>query len=67
VQNFLYSSLLSKNIKVNIYRNVILSVVSYGSQAWSVTVRENNVVRKTFGSKWDQGAGKCTILRNDEL
>jgi hypothetical protein len=75
VQNFLYSILLSKNIKVKIYRTVILPVVSYGSQAWSVTLREerrptvfeNSVLREIFGSEWDEGTGKCRILRNEEL
>jgi len=32
VQNFLSSSLLSKNIKIKIYRTIILPVVSYGCE-----------------------------------
>jgi len=39
VQNILSSSLLSKNIKIKIYRTVTLSVV-YGCETWSLTLRE---------------------------
>ena len=37
VQNLLSSSLLSKNLKINIYITVILSVVVYGCETWSLT------------------------------
>ena len=40
VQNLLASSLLSKNIKIKIYRNIILPVVVYGCETWSLTLRE---------------------------
>jgi hypothetical protein len=40
VQNFLSSSLLSKNVKINIYRTIILPVVLYGCESWSLTFRE---------------------------
>jgi hypothetical protein len=36
----LSSSLLSKNLKVKIYRTIILPVVLYGFETWSLTVRE---------------------------
>ena len=57
-QNLLSSSLLSKNMKVNIYRTVILPVVLYGSETWSLTLRkerrltvfENRVLRIIFGT-----------------
>jgi len=42
VQNILISSLLSKNIKTKIYRTVILPVVLYGCEAWSLTLREEH-------------------------
>jgi hypothetical protein len=53
------SSLLFKNIKVKIYRVVILPVVLYGCKAWSLTLREehrlrlfeNRVLGKIFGPK----------------
>jgi hypothetical protein len=51
--------LLSKNIKTQIYRTVILPVVLYGCEAWSLTLREehrlqvfeNRVLRKISGPK----------------
>jgi len=41
VQNLLSSSLLSQNIKINIYRTVILPFVLYGCETWSVTWGRN--------------------------
>ena len=40
VQNLLSSRLLSKNLKIKIYRNIILPVVLYGCKTWSLTLRE---------------------------
>jgi hypothetical protein len=59
VQNLLSSSLLPKNIKIKIYRTIILPVVMYGCETWSLTLREecrvrefeNNVLRRIFGPK----------------
>jgi hypothetical protein len=42
VQNLLSSSLLSKNIKIKIYRTIILHVVLYGCETWSLTLREEH-------------------------
>jgi len=39
VQNLLSCSLLSKNIKIKIYRTIILPVVLYGCETWSLTLR----------------------------
>jgi hypothetical protein len=39
VQNLLSSHLLSKNLKIRIYKTIILSVVLYGCQTWSLTLR----------------------------
>jgi hypothetical protein len=39
-QNLLSSRLLSKNIKIRIYRTLILPVVLYGCETWSLTLRE---------------------------
>jgi hypothetical protein len=57
VQNLLSSRLLSKNIKIRIYKPVILPVVLYGCESWSLTLREehrqrvfeNSVLRRIFG------------------
>ena len=40
VQNLLSSRLLSKNLKIKIYRTIILPVVLYGCKTWSLTLRE---------------------------
>ena len=45
VQNLLSSSLLSKNLKIKIYRTIILPVVLYGCETWSVTLREERGLR----------------------
>jgi hypothetical protein len=57
VQDLLSSRLLSRNLKINIYRTVILSVVLYGCESWSLTLREerrlkvfeNRVLRGCLG------------------
>ena len=59
---FLSSNLLSNNIKNKIYRNIILPVVLYGCETWSLTMREerrlrvfeNRVLRRVFGLKRDE-------------
>ena len=58
VQNLLSSSLLSKNFKIKIFRTIILPVVLYGCETWSLTLREkhrlrvfeNRVLRRIFGN-----------------
>ena len=40
VQNLLSSRLLSKNTKIRVYRTVVLPVVLYGCETWSLTLRE---------------------------
>jgi len=40
VQNILSSSLLSKNLKIKIFRIIILPVVLYGCETWSLTLRK---------------------------
>jgi hypothetical protein len=59
VQNLLSSRLLSEEIKIGIYKTIILPVVLYGCEAWSLTLREehrlrvfeNRVLRRIFLSK----------------
>ena len=75
VQNLLSSSLLSKNLKIKIYRTIILPVVLYGCETWSLTFREehrlrvfeNRVLRGIFGSKRDGMTGEWRKLHNEEL
>jgi hypothetical protein len=73
VQNLLRSQLLSKNLKIRIYKTIILPVVLYRCKTWSLTLREehrlrvfeNRVLRRIFGSKRDHMTGdwrKRTVL-----
>jgi hypothetical protein len=74
-QNFMSSSLLSKSVKIKIYRTIILPVVLYGCETWSLTVRkgcrlrvfENRVLRRMFGPKKDEVTGEWRRLHNEEL
>jgi hypothetical protein len=50
VQNLLSSRLLSKNVKVRIYKTIILSVVVYGRETWSLALREESELR-VFGNR----------------
>ena len=75
VQNLLSSRLLSKNLKIKIYRTIILPVVLYGCETWSLTLREerrlrvfdNRVLRRVFGPKRDEVTGEWRKLHNEEL
>ena len=75
VQNFLSSSLLSKNLKIKIYRTIILPVVLYWCETWSLTLREerrlrvfeNRVLGRIFGPKRDEVTGEWRKLHNEEL
>ena len=66
VQNFLSSRLLSKNLKIKIYRTIILPVVLYGCETWSLTKKEklrlrvfdNRALRRVFGPKRDEVTGE---------
>jgi len=74
VQNLLSSSLLSRNLKIKIYRTTILPVV-YGCETWSLSMRvgsrlrvfENRVLRRIFGPKRDEVTGEWRKLHNEEL
>ena len=65
MQNLLSSRLLSKNLKTKIYRTVILPVVLYGCETWSLALREerklrvfeNMVLRRIFGPRRDEVTG----------
>jgi hypothetical protein len=45
VQSLLSSRLLSKNLKNRIYKTIILPVVLYGCETWSLTLREEHRLR----------------------
>ena len=75
VQNLLSSSLLSKNLKIKVYGTIIVLVVLYGCETWSLTLREgrrlrvleNRVLRRIFGPKRDEVTGEWRKLHNEEL
>jgi hypothetical protein len=48
VQNLLSSHLLSKNVKIKIYKTVILLVVLYGCEIWCLTLREEHRLRNAY-------------------
>jgi len=77
VQNLFSSNLLSKKLKIKIYeyRTIILPVVLYGCETWSLTLREerrlrvfeNMAWRRVFGPKRDEVTGEWRKLHNEEL
>jgi hypothetical protein len=74
-QNLLSSRLLSKNLKIRIYKTIILTVVVFGCETWSLTLREehrlevfeNRVLRRLCGPKRDEVTGEWRKLHNEEL
>ena len=72
MQNVLSSCLLSKKLKINLYRPTVLTVVMYGCETWSVTLREerrlrvfeNGVLRRTFWPRRDEVTGEWRKLHN---
>jgi hypothetical protein len=75
ILTFLSSYLLPKYVKIRIYKIIILPVVLYGCETWSLTVREehklrvfeNRVLRRIFGLKRDEVTGGWGKLHNEEL
>ena len=75
LEKILLSRLLSKKLKVKTYKTIILLVVLYGFETWSLTLREehrlgvfeNKVFRKIFGGKRDEITGEWKKLHNAEL
>jgi hypothetical protein len=67
--------LLSENLKIKIYRTIILTVVLHGCETWSLILREerrlrvfeNRVLRRLFGPKRDEVTGEWRKLHNEEL
>jgi hypothetical protein len=66
---------MSRNIKIRMYKTIILPVVLYGCEAWSLTLREehrlrvfeNRVLRRIFELKRDEVTGGWRKLHNEEL
>jgi hypothetical protein len=64
-----------KNLKIRIYKTLILPVVLHGCETWSLILREehrlrafeNRVLKKIFGPKRDEVTGEWRKLHNEEL
>ena len=75
MQNLLSSRLLSRKLKIKIYRIIILPVVLYGCEAWSLKLREerklrlfeNMVLRTIFGPRRDEVTEEWRRLHNEAL
>ena len=75
VQNLLSSCLLSKNLKIKIYRTIIMPAVWYGCETWSFTLRaelklsvlENRVLSTIFLPRRDKVTREWRKLHNEEL
>jgi hypothetical protein len=76
VQNILSPRLVSRNVKIKIYKTIILPLVFlYGFETLSLTLREehrlrvfeNRVLRRIFGPKRDEVTGGWRKLHNEEL
>jgi len=73
VQNLVSCSLPNKNLKIKIYRTIILPIVLYGCETWSLILREerrlrvfeNRVLRRAFRPKRDEVTGEWRKLHNE--
>jgi hypothetical protein len=71
----LSSRLLSRNVKVKIYKTIILPAVLYGCETWFLILREehkprvfeNRVLKRIFSPKSDEVTGEWRKLHNEEL
>ena len=69
------SSLLLKKLRIKIYRNIILPVILYGCQTWSLTLREENrlkvfqnrVLRRIFEPRRDEVTGEWGKVHTEKL
>ena len=74
-RNFVSSRLLSKNLKIKIYGTIILPVVLYGCETWSLTLREerklrvseNMISRRIFRTRRDEVTGEWRRLHNEDV
>jgi hypothetical protein len=70
-ESFVFQILI-KNLKNKVYRTIILPIVLYGCEAWSLILREerrlkvfeNRVLRRVFGPKRDEVKGEWRKLHN---
>ena len=68
-------NLLSSRLLIKKYRTIILPLVLYGCETWSLILREerklrvfeNMVLRRIFGTRRDKVTGEWRRLHNEEL
>jgi len=66
---------IKKTFKIKIYRTIILPVVLYGCETWSLTLREerrlrvfeNRVLRRIFWTERDEVTREWRKLHNEKL
>jgi hypothetical protein len=64
-----------QNLKIRIYKTIILPMDQYGCETWSLTLREehrlrvfeNRMLRRILGPKKDEVTGEWRKLHNEEL
>jgi hypothetical protein len=74
-EKLLASRLLSKNFKIRIYKIIILPLVLYGCETWSLILREEHrlrvfesrVLKVILVPKRDEVTGGCRKLHNEEV
>jgi hypothetical protein len=75
LEDLVADDMLSKNLKIKIYKSIILPVVLYGCETSSLTLREerrlrvfeNRALRRIFGPKRDELTGEWKKIRNEKL
>jgi hypothetical protein len=75
IQSLLFTRLLSKSVKIKIHKIIILLLVLYGCETWSLTLGEehrlkmfeNRVLKEVFGPWRDEKIGRRTVLYNEEI
>jgi len=73
-ESFVFLFAIQKKIKIKVYITIILPVLLYGRETWSLTLREerrlrvfeNRVLRRVFGPKRDEVTGEWRKLHNEE-
>jgi len=73
VQSLLSSCLISKNLKIKIYETIVLLIVLYGCETWSLTlskehrlrVSKNRMLRRIFGPKREEVVGGWRRMHNE--
>ena len=73
-ESFVFHFTIQKH-KIKVYRTIILPVVLYGFETWSLTLREerrlrvfeNRMLRRIFGPKMDEVTREWRRIHEEEL